>query len=77
MVEHITLTKDEITTKSFESYGKLDELGRCTTATACIGKDLMPTKDRESIAGVKPTGWKHNTSGFREKSCGRIRKAFR
>lgn len=53
-------TKDEITTKSFESYGKLDKLGRCTTASACIGKDLMPTKDRESIAGVKPTGWKQN-----------------
>ncbi len=48
----------EITTSSFESYGDLDKLGRCTPATACIGKDLMPTKERESIGTVKPTGWK-------------------
>jgi len=48
----------EITTSSFESYGDLDKLGRCTPATACIGKDLMPTKEREGIGTVKPTGWK-------------------
>ncbi|WP_026493037.1 DNA/RNA non-specific endonuclease [Butyrivibrio sp. XPD2002] len=50
-------TKSEITKVSYESYGELDELGRCTPAMACIGKDLMPTKDRESISMVKPTGW--------------------
>ena len=47
----------EITSVSFESYGELDELGRCTAAVAGIGKDLMPTKDRESISMVKPSGW--------------------
>ena len=53
-------SSDEITTSSFESYGALDKLGRCTTATACIGKDLMPTEERDSIGMVKPTGWKQN-----------------
>lgn len=50
-------TKSEITKVSFESYGELDELGRCTPAMASIGEDLMPTKDRESISMVKPSGW--------------------
>ncbi|WP_155831489.1 DNA/RNA non-specific endonuclease [Butyrivibrio sp. LC3010] len=48
---------DEITAVSFERYGELDDLGRCTTAMASIGRELMPTKDRESITMVKPTGW--------------------
>ena len=55
-----SFTKDEITTISFESYGELDYLGRCTTALACLGPDLMPTKERESIAEIKPTGWNQN-----------------
>ena len=50
-------TGDEITTKSYESYGELDDLGRCTPAMACLGKDLMPTEERQSISMVKPTGW--------------------
>ena len=50
-------TKSEITKVSFESYGELDDLGRCTPAMANIGQDLMPTKDRESISMVKPSGW--------------------
>ncbi len=44
-------------TVSFEVYGELDKLGRCTEAHANIGKDLMPTEDRGSIGSVKPTGW--------------------
>lgn len=43
---------------SFESYGDLDSLGRCTECIANVGYDLMPTEDRESISEVKPTGWK-------------------
>ena len=31
---------------------------------ACIGKDLMPTDDRESISQVKPTGWKQKQYDF-------------
>lgn len=50
-------TKSEITTSSFEIYGGLDGLGRCTTAFSCIGKDLMPTEKRGEIGSVKPTGW--------------------
>ncbi len=50
----------DLTTASYEKYGKLDKLGRCTQAMACIGKELMPTKDRESIGMVKPTGWDQN-----------------
>ena len=42
---------------SYEEYSKLDNLGRCGVALANIGKDLMPTKERESIGSVKPTGW--------------------
>ena len=53
-------TADEITTKSYESYGELDKQGRCTPAMACLGKDLMPTEERQSISMVKPTGWKQN-----------------
>lgn len=44
-------------TQSFETYSELDSLGRCGAAFACIGQDLMPTEDRESISQVKPTGW--------------------
>ncbi|MBR5314807.1 MAG: hypothetical protein IKU45_05300, partial [Clostridia bacterium] len=49
--------KSEFGKRAFESYGKLDNLGRCTTVSANIGKELMPKKSRESIASVKPTGW--------------------
>ncbi len=47
----------ELTESSFERYGALDELGRCTAAVASIGRDLMPTEDRGNIGMVKPTGW--------------------
>ena len=43
--------------KSFEEYAELDSLGRCGTAYACVGKDIMPTEERGSIGQVKPTGW--------------------
>ncbi|MBR5227964.1 MAG: DNA/RNA non-specific endonuclease [Clostridia bacterium] len=46
-----------LTTSAFESYGELDEFGRCSVAVACIGEDLMPTEERGSIGSVKPTGW--------------------
>lgn len=47
----------DYTTKSFEKYSKLDSLGRCQVAYACIGKDLMPTEERGYIGNVKPSGW--------------------
>ena len=52
-----SFTKEELTTDSYEEYSPLDELGRCQTAEACVGEDLMPTQKRESISSVKPTGW--------------------
>ena len=45
------------TTTSFEEYSPLDELGRCGTAYANIGKDIMPTEKRGEIGSVKPSGW--------------------
>ena len=50
-------TVGDLTTKAYEHYSELDELGRCGVAEACIGKDLMPTEDRESISHIKPSGW--------------------
>lgn len=46
------------TTESFETYTELDSFGRCGTAFACIGKDIMPTGERGEIGQVKPSGWK-------------------
>ena len=54
-------TEEELTTVSYEDYSELDELGRCQSAEACIGQDLMPTETRESISSVKPTGWKNKS----------------
>lgn len=50
-------SSDDLTTNSYENYSELDELGRCDVAQACIGKDLMPTEERESISHIKPSGW--------------------
>lgn len=50
-------TQDDVAEESFEQYGALDELGRCTVAFANIGVDLMPTEERGSIGQVKPSGW--------------------
>jgi len=50
-------TEEQITTKSFETYSDLDDLGRCGPAIACIGKDIMPTEERGAIGQVKPSGW--------------------
>lgn len=48
---------NEITNSSYENYSSLDALGRCGIASACIGKDIMPTEERGDIGSVKPTGW--------------------
>lgn len=45
--------------EAFESYSKLDSLGRCGTAFACVCKETMPKDKRESISSVKPSGWQH------------------
>lgn len=48
---------EDYVTQSYEVYGELDALNRCTQAVACIGLDLMPTEDRGAIGQVKPSGW--------------------
>lgn len=40
----------------YEDYTS-DNLGRCTTAEALVGKETMPTEERGDISSVKPTGW--------------------
>lgn len=49
--------KEKKNTKSFESYHKLDKLGRCGVAYANVCKDTMSTEERGAIGSVKPTGW--------------------
>lgn len=51
-------TKEEIAkaTTSWEEYGDMDKLGRCSMCWASVGKDIMPTGERGSIGLVKPTG---------------------
>ena len=50
-------TDEEKVTSSYEFYSELDSLGRCGYTVACVGKEIMPTEDRESISSVKPSGW--------------------
>ena len=50
-------SQEEGTDQSYETYSPLDSLGRCGTAQACVGVDIMPTQERGDIGQVKPTGW--------------------
>lgn len=50
-------SEKDLTAASFESYSELDSLGRCGTAFACLGQDLMPRGERGYISGIHPTGW--------------------
>ena len=50
-------TEEEYTTDAFEAYSPLDYLGRCGPAYACLGRELMPTEERESISHIYPSGW--------------------
>lgn len=40
----------ELKTSSFETYSNLDSLGRCGTAFASVGQDIMPTEKRGVIS---------------------------
>ena len=50
-------SEDDLSTESYEHYGRLDFLGRCTVASANIGPDLLPKGERGNISHIKPTGW--------------------
>ena len=47
----------DITTEAYEEYSPLDRLGRCGPATACLGRELMPTEERGEIGMIRPSGW--------------------
>lgn len=49
--------EEDINMESFEIYGALDSLGRCTYTFANLSRDLMPKKERESIGSIRPSGW--------------------
>lgn len=49
--------ESDYTKESFESYSELDSLGRCGSAYANIGRDIMPTEKRGKIGMIKPSGW--------------------
>ena len=57
-------SEEELVAESYEYYSPLDALGRCGYTMACVGQDLMPTEDRESISSVKPSGWVQNKYDF-------------
>lgn len=52
-----TFTEKEKASDSFETYSKLDSLGRCGTAFANVSRETMPAQERGSIGQVKPSGW--------------------
>ena len=52
-----SFSSEELESNSFESYGELDDLGRCTIAFANLSSELMPQGERGSIGQVKPSGW--------------------
>ena len=58
-----TFTKDELkkATDSYESYSKLDSIGRCGVAEASVSSDTMPEpgEKRTSLGSVNPSGWQN------------------
>lgn len=55
--------ENDYTTEAFENYSDLDEKGRCGVAYANICTEIMPTKEREDISEIEPTGWKQEKYG--------------
>ena len=49
--------QSDIKPDAFENYSGLDGLGRCGTAYACIGIEIMPVEERGPIGMIKPSGW--------------------
>lgn len=56
-------TKEELKKafESYESYSKLDSLGRCGAAEASISEDTMPVagEKRTSLGSINPSGWQN------------------
>lgn len=60
--EDLSIAKDH-----WEKYSNLDMLNRVGQADALLSINSMPTAKRESIANVKPTGWKNKKIIFNGK----------
>ena len=43
---------------SYYSFTPLDGLGRCGAAYGKLGPELLPTRPREPIGMIRPTGWR-------------------
>ena len=52
-----SFSKNDMTTKAFEKYSELDDLGRCGAAYANVCKETMPTEERGNIGMIQPSGW--------------------
>lgn len=52
-----SLVDESVPEKGYETYGALDNLGRCTVAYARVGVDTIPKTERGTIGAVKPSGW--------------------
>lgn len=50
-------SKKDMTSKAFEKYSELDDLGRCGVAYANVCTETMPTEERGNIGIIKPSGW--------------------
>ena len=63
-------TSEELSLENgtWEHYFDLDFLNRVGVAEAMLGQELMPTKKREDISNVTPTGWKNKKITFNGKS---------
>lgn len=57
-------SEEDESRESFESYGRLDLLGRCTEAFANVGTELMPEEERGDISQVEPSGWQNEYYDF-------------
>ncbi len=49
--------KEKKNKKAFETYSRLDKLGRCGVAYANVCKEIMPADKRGPIGQVRPSGW--------------------
>ena len=49
---------------TFKKFRKLDTLGRCGWALACVGPETLPRGKRGDISRVHPTGWRQARYSF-------------
>ena len=49
---------------TFKKFHKLDSLGRCGWALACLGPETIPKGKRGDISRVHPTGWRQARYDF-------------